>query len=266
MQSRDTDLQMQAMSLLADQIDPKIADLGSGSGNNALFLLPALPEGCELTLIEQHEYLLVESQRRLAELQVTLPGSSSAPSIRYLRHDLHGWLSQAPAVDLLCNSALFDLFTAQELDHFISVIALRQIPVYSTLNYSGVTFEPEDKLDQRYLQLFEQHMCRQLDRGLPLGPLLHAALQQAAGTSTSLELKYAKSPWEIRSVDNHFMQMNLAFYQRGISAMLSSQQELSDFDDWLQQKYTQLEQGKLTLTVHHYDYLITPLEPKRAGK
>ena len=263
--AKNATLRDSAMALLTEINSPILADLGSGTGNNALALLNVLKQNCELHLIEQHGYLLQESKRRLANVDSQPATRAITQKLRYTQGDLHAWVQAMPGIDLLCNSALLDLFTEAELKALINVIAAQKIPLYSTLNYSAIQFDPQSAQDDYYIKQFEQHMCRQLDRGHPLGPAVHTVLLEAVQNIPSLAIEFADSPWIINAEESRFLQMNLEFYQRGISASLNavgcSADEFARFNNWIEEKKLLLKQRKLSLSVHHFDYLITPLKP-----
>jgi len=219
--ARNKQLLHKVIQQLAATESPVLADLGSGTGNNILSLIDHLPESCELFLIEQHAFLLNESRQRLMHRQNNQP-------MHFICSNLHCWLSQTPKIDCLTNNALLDLFTQSELALLLKSVDCSGAMLYSTLNYHGIQFTPEQPEDQHYSSLFEAHMCRQLDRGKPLGPKV--------------------------------------IYRRGIETQLTNKADHRQLQNWLNEKHRQLEQHQLHLTVKHLDFLITPLNHCGTGK
>ncbi len=249
--ARDHALLQQALQLLHNKPAARVVDLGAGTGNNALFLAPRLPRGCELTVVEQHDYLLQACQQRFSNAH------ESNLTTRFVQQDLHQWLSETTRVDLICNSALLDLMTEQELSTLLHRLQALEAPMYSTLNYQGVRFLPGDEADAGYIKLFERHMSRKLDRGQPLGARTLERLQSLC-KQIGLTVKSAPSSWEITALDSGFMQMNLTFYQRGIEALLTEPDDKAALYQWLVEKQSRIEDGTLTLRVLHQDVLVEP--------
>lgn len=159
--------------------------------------------------------------------------------------------------DLLTNSALLDLFTESELRSLLLHIETHQVPMYSTLNYRGITFSPTDNSDGTFIKHFEQHMSRTLDRGNPLGAATCSTLERLINEHAGLKMIKADSDWTIPACDSEFIKMNLAFYETGIRQILTDKSQHASLDQWIKTKLMQLENQALVLIVHHRDYLIT---------
>lgn len=252
--ARDSFLLQQAIDFISHINDPVIVDLGSGTGNNTLSLLSHCPANSNLVLVEQHADLLAISRNRISK-QIT---QGCLGSLSYIHRDLHRWLQEQDNVDLLCTNALLDLLTAAELKSLADAANRLGAAIYSTLNYADVTFLPSSRDDHFFMDLFERHMCRSLNRGIPLGPNTKTALTRLLGDSASSHLYYADSHWVINSTERDFLRQNLAFYRDGIEAQIANGIDKERLDAWLDNKLNLIEQSKLTLRVKHWDYLILP--------
>jgi len=255
--ARNDQLLSQAMLYLTQFTSPIVVDLGSGTGNNTLNLIDYLPLNCELVLVEQHAHLLEQSRQRI----LVANQHTHNHNFCFIHQNLHQWLNKESNYNMLCTNALFDLFTTSELNNFLHQIESHCRAVYSTLNYEGICFFPNDPLDTVYISQFEKHMCRQLDRGKPLGPAVFNKVSAFVSNSSTLSLHSAISYWEIDSATPDFMKMNFEFYRRGIEPYLDSPAAHRQFDTWLNNKRLQLEQSSLRLQVKHRDFLILPLKP-----
>lgn len=230
--------------------NPILADLGSGTGNNVLFLQQYLASSTHYQLVEQHEFLLEESRRRLTKL-------APAEHLEFHHSSINEWL-EANDPDMLTNSALLDLFTEDELRSLCQYLEFRKIPMYASLNYSGVTFSPIDPADQEFIALFEQHMSRNLNRGKPLGAATCKTLETIVNACQGLQFANADSDWSVPANDTDFIKMNLEFYEKGIREVITHDSQHGNLDRWISSKRQLLAERKLSLIVHHQDFLITP--------
>jgi len=251
--ARDESLLQLAIEQIANNKCPVVADLGSGTGNLAARLHPQLQVPSSLILVEQHQQLLLESQRRLKPLSTLQPGVQ----LQFVNYRSQDWLAKHD-VDLITNNALLDLFTRSELAALLSHLAQQRIPMYSSLNYCGIEFNPRHDADAAMIHRFEQHMSRPLDRGRPLGATCTRVLRELVEKHTDMQLIEAASDWQIPATEIGFLFQNLGFYADGISALAEDQAELEALSTWLSNKHIQIETQQLTLTVRHIDFLLLP--------
>ncbi|MBX2882492.1 MAG: class I SAM-dependent methyltransferase [Granulosicoccus sp.] len=239
-------------SALGKETAPVVADLGSGTGNNVLYLQKHLSTDTHYQLIEQHQFLLEESRRRLGSLSADFNSR-----VTFYQSNIDSWLGTQPT-DLLTNSALLDLFTETELRSLLLHIETLKTPMYSSLNYRAVRFFPNDPDDNLYIQLFEQHMSRELDRGRPLGAATCATLERLIRRSNRLQLFAGHSDWLVPATDSEFISTNIDFYEKGIGDIITGTQQQHSLDQWISNKRRLIDKHALSLTVQHKDYLIMP--------
>ncbi|MBX2825387.1 MAG: class I SAM-dependent methyltransferase [Gammaproteobacteria bacterium] len=240
-----------------------VADLGTGTGNHARFLQRHLRphlDDIDLHLVEQHPQLLAMALSTVNPEEV-----HSAGTMRVHAHhcDMHRWLSSNRGdipVDLVTHNALLDLLTQNELQGLVRYLANAQVAMYSTLNYQSVQLLPEHPQDTFIIALFEQHMCRNLDRGRPLGPSVDQSLRALLSDEQSLSLVAARSDWKAGTENREFISRNLDFYESGARATASSAAERASVTAWAAHRHSALHLGKLQLVVRHVDYLILPVD------
>lgn len=264
--ARNASLLQAAITQLADTAVPVISDLGSGTGNNILFLLNKLPCSAKFRAIEQHNHLSEEFHRRLQQhydITVRYPGCVSVHSrglsfeVEFINQNLLSWLDQHTSSNLYTASALFDLLTQNEIEQVIDHVARSATPLYSTLNYSGIEFIPGAVNDHHFVSLFESNMCRPLARGRPLGRTAFEAIATQVQLHSNLTITSERSDWVIPASATDFLTMNMEFYHSGITAQLPSPESRLEFEQWMQHKRAGISAGIQALQVHHQDFLIT---------
>jgi len=277
----------QAIATLKKHTVPIIADLGAGTGNHSVFmsrmLAPAFAT-VRMILVEQHAHLLSYAENQISQsnapldttlanttlANTTLANTTSANTTnvdsttwQFVNADLHQWLADNnnnDSVDLLTNNALLDLLTITEINALIKSLARYQLPMYSTLNYQGVKFHPAHPLDLKIIALFEQHMCRTLDRGRPLGPQVNQQLNALICAEPTLRMTQAGSEWHICANTPSFLTLNLDFYEQGAFSSAASPAQKDTIKSWSNLRRDQIKAGQLEITVYHQDYLIYPTD------
>lgn len=170
-------------------------------------------------------------------------------------------LVNLPAVDLTTANAVFDLLSKEQLFTFVTQLSSYHIPIYATLNFTSMLFEPQSEEDLEYIHLYEQHMRRRQDFGFAMGPDCSDRMITLL-ENMGYAISFGKSIWIIRSEDRKMFRCMLTFMQVAISELLATSTEFAKLDKWVLGKLRQADRGQLELRVEHMDIFGRFLEEK----
>ena len=243
----------------------KLADLGSGTGSNALFLSENLnSRHAEFHLVERETYLLEEARRRIQEKNAgCYEERNGVVSLRkgayqhafYFYNELASEFMRRK-VDLLvvCASALFDLFTEEEFNALLKGLKSGHTALYGALNYCGTAFFPSCEMDEKFVGLYENHMSRLLRKGRPMGKRTMAYIQDVMNPENGWNLAVSDSPWLLGAKDSDFISQNLDFYEKALPELVVNQEERTEFNEWMAEKRRMIAGRKLAMRVYHQDF------------
>lgn len=220
-----------------------IIDLGAGTGANLAFLAPRLAVPQRWTLIDRDEDLLGEVPQIVSCDQVL--------EVRRLALDLtelQDILGEDPPTLITC-TAVLDVLTERQVHSLATLVATRGLAVLFSLSVTGeVRMDPPLELDARIAGAFNAHQRRS---GLA-GPRA-IALAAHALSSHGLDVTVTDTPWMLGS-DSHAL---IARYLTDrVAAAAEHDPSLHPATDhWLETRFSQLEQGGLSVEVGHQDLM-----------
>lgn len=239
--SRDAGLAQRAAAHLSGNSEPRIVDLGCGTGSNLRAFAPQLGPRQSWTLVDYDARLLAAARDRLVEwadsttesrIGVILHKGTSEIAVRFrqadLVRDLDAALGEAP--DLVTASALFDLCSAEFIARFSAAVAARKAAFYTVLTYDGVqTWSPAHPADEAMRAAFIAHQKTDKGFGISAGPdapaILAAAFREAGFT-----VEEADTPWRLGAADSSLI-ADLATGFAGAVAE-TGRLDAATLDDW----------------------------------
>ena len=148
-----------------------IVDLGAGSGSCFRKLSPLLPQEQVWLLVDGDARLLNVALERCRPLAEQTKGRVVTVSARAGNIDACLADCIRPDANLVTLAAFLDLVSERFVEEFTEVLATRSLPVYATLNYSGVeSWLPPHALDAAVLDAFLAHQRSDKGFGNALGP------------------------------------------------------------------------------------------------
>lgn len=163
-----------------------------------------------------------------------------------------GGLVDLSSVDLATANAVFDLLSEGQLTSFLSELCCFGIPIFATMNYRSMRFQPQQERDAAYIGVYERHMQRPRDVGCAVGrdcsDMMITCLE-----GMGYEVRSGSSTWIITSADRKMLRSMLAFMGGAISEMVPASTEGAKLDQWISGKLDQADKGRLQLRVEHMD-------------
>jgi SAM-dependent methyltransferase len=251
--ARSTALVEELHPYLADDRVTMVHDLGCGTGSMARWLAPRLSGPQHWVLHDRDAELLA-----LAEADPPRGSSDGAQVGVETRH--HDITRLAPSVledaSLVTVSALLDMLTSDELDRLVHDCASTGCPLLLTLSVTGrVELAPADPADRAFAAAFNEHQRRASDIGRRLGPdALEAAVDGFARLGREVEVR--PSPWRLGPDSAELTREWLAGW---VGPACEQRPELEQLrHSYVERRLAELEEGRLSVTVHHQDVLVRP--------
>jgi SAM-dependent methyltransferase len=249
--ARSTALVEELRPCLAESRVTRVHDLGCGTGSMARWLAPRLSGSQHWVLHDRDAELLP-----LAETDPPRASSDGAPvSVETRHHDITR-LDPAVLADasLVTASALLDMLTSDEIERIVRSCAEPGCPVLLTLSVTGrVDLSPPDPSDEPFAAAFNEHQRRASAVGRRLGP---DALEAAVDGFTRLgrEVEVRPSPWRLGPDSGELARAWLAGW---VGPACEQRPELERLrPSYVERRLAELDEGRLTVTVHHQDLLV----------
>jgi len=251
--ARSTDLARMVVALLDGAAPTVVHDLGCGSGSMGRWLAPLL-EGPQHWVLHDRDVDLLgvaaaDPPRAGADGATVTVETRQDDLTRLGTHDLAG-------ASLLTASALLDMLTAEELGRFVRSCAAAACPTLLTLSVSGgVRLTPTDPLDAVLGAAFDGHQRRTTGGRTLLGPdAAQVAVDAFGGLGARVEVR--ASPWRLGAGDESLVS---EWIDGWVGAAVEQRPELAtDGAGYLERRRTDLEHGRLAVTVPHLDLLALP--------
>jgi SAM-dependent methyltransferase len=242
-----------------------LADLGCGTGSNALFLSENLTSRhAEFHLVERETYLLEEARRRIREKNagcceehnnaVYLKNGEYQHAFYFYNELTSEFMRRKVDLQVVCASALFDLFTEDEFHDLLKGLKRRHMSLYGVLNYCGTEFSPSCGRDEKFVGLYENHMSRLLRKGRPMGKRTMTCIQDVLNPENGWNLTVSDSPWLLGAKESAFISQNLAFYENAVPELILNQEEQTEFNEWMVEKKRMIAERTLAMRVYHQDF------------
>jgi hypothetical protein len=210
--SRNRGLLAALASAFAERHEIRVVDLGCGTGSNLRACAPHLPQRQRWRLVDHDLVLLGEARRRLSAWatpctsagdDLRLTSGKRTISVSFVCTDLTAGLDAALGMqpDLATGAALFDLASAEWIEHFAGAIVHRSAAAYVALTYNGaVRWVPPHPADAAIANAFHAHMRRDKGFGPSAGSQASDALVQIF-TRSGYAVHAAASSWHLGSAD-----------------------------------------------------------------
>lgn len=230
-----------------------VHDLGCGSGSMGRWLAPMLEGAQHWVLHDRDPDLLrvaMDHPPTVAEDGAAVTVESRLGDITRLRPaDLSG-------ASLVTASALLDMLTIDELERFVRSCVAAACPALVTLSVIGrVRLIPPDPLDAVLGAAFNAHQRRVTGGRSLLGPDAAAAARHLfSALGSSVEVR--ASPWRLDSRSRWLAEQWLSGW---VGAACEQRPELAAAGTaYLARRRSDLEHGRLEVTVQHVDLLARP--------
>jgi hypothetical protein len=196
--------------------------------------------------------------------QITLCKAESFWQVRFQKADVTTFQANSGFYNLLIANAFMDLIDVPSaLDRFAHWLASDGL-FYFTINFDGVTiFEPisDLELETKLISLYHQSMDERQVHGQRSGDS-----QTGRHMFTYLRNSGAKilsagaSDWVVYPVrdgypadEAYFLQCILSFFEHTLKGHAALKQD--ELDNWLMERYRQIERAELTYIAHQLDFL-----------
>ena len=251
--ARASDLVEHVQRCLAGDRAAVIHDLGCGTGSMGRWLAPQLTGA-------QHWIMYDRDADLLNHAAADMPGMAAdgaQVTVETRQRDVTRLdpddLAEA---SLITASALLDMFTADELERFVTACADARCPVLVTISVIGrVDLVPGDPLDLDIVEAFNAHQRRTTGGRRLLGP---DAVDAAADAFTRLgaDVLVRPSPWRLGAEQAALAAQWLVGW---VGAACEQRPELgTPAAAYMQRRLDEAASGRLDVTVHHHDLLARP--------
>jgi hypothetical protein len=238
----------------AGQAAIAVVDLACGAGSTLRTISPRLPPRQSWRLVDNDLSLLARAAALGEPPRLTVT-ARPVDLVRDLELALEGPL------DLVTTSALFDLVSQDWLDRLAVEIAVRNLPVYGALTYSGeVEFNLSDPFDARIVEAVNRH--QRTDKGF--GPALGPAAGEAAKTAferVGYGVTKGRSDWSFGEGDREIQAQVLAGF--AVAATELGGLRTSDIAEWLKRRNDLAAAGRSRMRVGHVDLFAAPITTRR---
>jgi hypothetical protein len=267
--SRNRGLLAALASAFAERHEIRVVDLGCGTGSNLCACAPHLPPRQHWRLVDHNPVLLAEARLRLSAWatpctsagdDLRLTSGNRTISVSFVCTDLTAGLNAALGVqpDLATGAALFDLASAEWIQHFADAVVRRGAAAYVALTYNGaMRWAPPHRADAAIANAFHAHMRRDKGFGPSAGPQASDALVEILTTS-GYAVQAAESSWQLGSADAPLVHA----LAKGIADAVgqTGRVDAREIAAWLQARLT-----SALCTIGHTDVLALPTRcPSRA--
>jgi len=277
--ARSEALAMQLIAALPAQ--PRLLDLGAGSGSLLRWLAPRIGRAQVWTLVDADRGLLEDAFDTIADRAEQIGYSVTSPNKRTLLVHAPGgaWrvetlvadLAEAPRglalqnTDAVLCSALCDLVSRQWVERMAAAL---RVPFYAALCVDGrEAFTPPHPADALMVDAFRRDQAR--DKGFggrALGAAAPAAIVEAFG-ARGFRVATAASDWvaRMRGATAHpvlreragrfLTTLVLGYAEAARTAPVQGRRRRAD---WLDARLDQIADGRLTARIGHRDVLALP--------
>ncbi len=239
--ARNTDI-LAAFALAVGQVpEPRILDLGGGTGSSLRTIAPHLPLAARWTVADRDTALLDEARLR-------------HPEIDTMEVDLNRIdIVPVPEGGFVTASALIDLCSHGWLQRMLTKLRREGAALYAGLSYDGtMEWTVAHPLDAEVTAAFNHHQQGDKGFGPALGPTAGAALMHMAD-GMGFQVLSGASPWRLGTAQAALQHELL----RGIAEAVAETGRVADLDAWLAFRTAQVD-GPCVGLIGHLDVLAIP--------
>ena len=248
-----------------------LVDIGAGTGANCIYFVDKIPQNQNWLLVERDTRFLTPTIERLNNFAsqkgydielgghtVLLKKNNKIVEIQVINDSFFRLenLVDLKNVDVVLAAAVFDLLSENQLKSLVKTLFDNRCALLATMNYAGMTFHPEIKIDRDFISVFEAHMNREQAFGRGLGKNVIDCLDHYFDALKSDYFK-GESNWKLTSRDRKMHDFLFGFLDDSIHEMLQVQSDKNEFEAWLNEKRKNFEKHFLTIEVSHFDYFIS---------
>jgi glycosyltransferase involved in cell wall biosynthesis len=227
-----------------------VVDLGSGTGSNARYLVPAMTVPQRWVLLDQDEHLLALAGESLKHLDIQL--DTHACHLSAVR--LGGQIPDGTR--LITASALIDLMSEDWLEALAIAAARHDASVFIVLSYAGeFELSPADQDDDWIRKTVNHHQHNDKGTGAALGPLATSYLKQQLELR-EYQVSVAASPWQLTPGQSELQRVLLRGWRDAV--MQQSPDERQRAERWFALRLKQADEQRLAIRVDHQDLFGRP--------
>ncbi len=241
-----------------------IVDVGSGTGSNFINLSAKFIQNQQWIFLEQDESLISHSLERAKKVltrsgyiiaqqndQLIFKNGAQEITIQTINGSLLDIdkLINLRNTNLITASAIFDLFSTEQFALFSEQVHQEKVSVLSTLNYTGMHFEPTIDADQQFIDLYNAHMKRKQSFGIGMGSDCYDVMNSYY-EANKIATIHGDSTWDLDKNAQSMHAFLLAFMEESIAALSNCPTSLKE---WIQKKQEDSMHGDLKIIVDHGD-------------
>lgn len=268
--ARNQEVEQSFLKHFAHQEKLYLVDIGSGIGANCLYFMERLFKNQDWTLIEQDENLYRATfdriERFLEDYNFFYSKEGNIFRInvwdRRVKITLHcasffdlEKLVDLEQTDVLLAAAVFDLLTPTQLETILQWRLQNELRLFTTMNYAGMRFVPEDQRDRAVVAAYEQHMQRAQAEGRALGASIGEAIRHFFDKK-NISIQQGQSQWKLDQKAKAMHQQLLGFMHESLLDYPANPLDCSAFENWYQQKLKASAAGQVQIEVDHFDFFI----------
>lgn len=270
-EARNKALESKVLEHFAAKPSLTMVDVGAGTGSNCLYFFEKFPQDQKWTLVELDKELRNATIKRIRDyanyhkygfeqrkgkLNIQTPTKKIEVSI--VNDSLLNLadLVDLKKVDLVLANAVFDLFSADQMSQFTQILQTHKTPFYTTLNYEGMVFLPEDPFDEVFIDQYDAHMERTQDFGKALGKNISQHIVQTF-EKEKRKVEALTSVWKIEEDDIKMHYYLLNFMENALEEMDLDPSMQANFKKWTKRKKDLIITRQQRLEVNHFDVFVS---------
>ncbi len=250
----------------------RLLDLGAGTGANCRALMPRIGGDQDWILVDSDSDLLAAQADEFTAWarrqgypilagggRITIAAGAARWTVTSRRLDLARDWRELLTLDAaaITAAALFDLVSSAWIDEFATALAQHRVPLFAVLTVDGNrVWDPPHAADAVLDGAFRRHQATDKGFGPALGSNAPRFLAQTLAAK-GFAVAEASSDWRLGGRDRALLAA-LGAGEAGVARELRPDQS-EIIAAWEQQRYAELENGRLRLTIGHRDVLALPL-------